>query len=175
MKDKAAQQGMPQTENKINLAEGQSPILLWGTIFIVILALAVWLLYAFRSVQIQTTTSKINSIKKEITSQIGEDELAQLETITGQMAILYGRPFATNMLKDISGAIPKNAALSSANFSGTQITLQGRAASYDDVSLFVSALYNQASALKNMEIANASQSVSIDQPGVDFTLQAKIK
>ena len=161
-------------ENKVKLTQGQNPILIWGIIFIVVLALVVWLIYAFRAIQIQSTTSKVDSIKKEITSQVGEDELAQLETITGQMATLYGRPFATTMLKDISGAIPKNTKLNAVNFSGSQINLQGSSASYDEVSLFVTSLNNQANTLKNIEIASVSQS-DLTQGGVDFSLQAKVK
>lgn len=162
-------------EKKNKLAEGQNPLLIWGIVYVVILSLIIWLIYGFRAVQIQSTSSQIDAIKKEIISQVGEEELAQLETISGQIAVLYGKPFATTMLKDIASAIPKNAKLSAVSFSGNQINLQGTAASYDEVSLFATTLSNQASTLKTVEIASASQSSLLNQSGVDFTLQANIK
>jgi Tfp pilus assembly protein PilN len=161
-------------EQKNKLVEGINPILLWGIIYIIILALLIWLIYAFRSVQIQQTNSKINSIQQAVTSQVGSDELAQLETITGSMATLYSHPFATAMLKDISGAIPKNTTLTNVSLSGSQISIQGTSASYDEVSLFAAAIDQQATTLQNAEIANASTSSS-GQSGVTFTLQAQLK
>jgi Tfp pilus assembly protein PilN len=162
-------------DNKVKVVEGQNSLLVYGIIYIVVLALAIWLIYGFRFIQINQANSKIDSIKKQITTQISEDELGQLETISGQLATLYGRPFVTTMFKNIAAATPKNTVLSGVNFSDNQITIQGTAPSYNEVSLFTAALNQNATNLQNVEIANASQSSFAGQTGVSFTLQANLK
>jgi len=162
-------------DNKVDIVKDQNSLLVFGIIYIIILALLIWAIYGFRMIQITQANSKINSIKKEITNQVSEEELAQLETISGQMATLYGKPFTTLMLKNIADSTPKTTILSNITLAGNQITIQGAASSYSDVSLFVTALNQKQSNLKNVEIANAAQSLVSGQGEINFTLQANLQ
>jgi len=161
--------------NKIKLVENQNSLLVWGVVLIVALGVLIWLIYLFREIQIQRTDSRINSIKKEILSQVGEDELSQLETITGQLATLYGKPYATTILKALQVSTPKNTTLTSLSASGGQISLQGTAASYDEVSLFATALSKQEGYFKDIQISNASQQEGNTQASIDFTLEVNLR
>jgi len=164
---------MEQEVKPINTSS--SSLLVSGLIYFLLIAVAMWLLYAVRLTQIKMAESKTQSIKEEIQGQISEDELAQLEIRATKIAALYGKPFATKLLREVAGAIPRNTTLTSLDLAGGQLTLQGSSASFDEVSLFATALNKQSTVLQNIEITQVVRNVDSSQGAVGFSLQADLK
>lgn len=166
-------------ESKVGLSSLRkvSPALLWGVIYLLVLAVLVWVLYGARVAQVKYTEQKTASLKEEVLSQINEEDLNLLETQIGRLSALYGRPIVSATLKEIRGVIPKVVRLTSVSLgpSGT-LNLSGRAPDYRSVALFVYFLNEQTNHLQKVEITRTSRATREDgSVEIEFNLQGHVK
>ncbi len=156
-------------------ATKENRILIWGVIYFLVLGLLIWLGYGWRMIQIQRQKSLIQSIKKEVYSQIDEESLNKLESRVGQLATLYGQPVATKLLKDIEKSIPKNVTLSSIQIEGRTLVLRGTTSDYRAIPLFATALSEQSKLVDAAEVKEAGRAVENEQVVISFVLEANLK
>jgi len=153
----------------------ENKTLIEGLVFVLVLSLVLWLLYAWRIYEIRATDSKAQAIKEEIISQIGEDELNKLAIRTTQLSALFGHSTVSKILSDIKKSIPKAVILTNISTEGTSVNIVGLSSSYSDVSLFVAALNKQSTILKDAEISQTGYAGVGGEVRVSFSINANLK